>query len=303
MLPSRRHMPATTGAVTCRTLLGTYPATAALKSGEVRSSIVSFDFAQTPRAYTAFKTLVREHAFDVGELAIVTYLQARAFGTPYVLLPAVVAARNLFPSLVYSPARGLLAPCDLAGRRIGVRAYTQTTGAWLRGVLEQDYGVDFRQIRWVTFEDPHVANYRDPPWTERAPAGRELLDMLLDGEIDAAIFGAEPPKAPVAPVIREADSAGRDWASRHGGTPINHMVVVHESIARQRPDVMREIYRLLLASRNAAGTATDGIRFGVDRVRESLELIVDFAVRQAILPRRITVDELFDASMRALEAS
>ena len=296
-------MDAATAPVTCRTLLGTYPATAALTRGELRSSIVKLEFAPARRAYTEFKTLVREHAFDVGELAIVTYLQAHAFGTPYLLLPAVVAARNLFPSLVYDPAHGELTPRDLAGRRIGVRAYTQTTGAWLRGILEQDYGVDVRQIRWITFEDPHVAEYRDPPWTERAPAGRELLDMLLTGEIDAAMFGAEPPDAAVATVIRDADNAGREWAARHGGVPINHMVVVHEAVARRRPDVVREIYRLLIASRDAAGRVDEGIRFGVDRVRASLELIIDFSERQALLPRRITVDELLDASTRVLEAS
>lgn len=296
-------MRATTDAVTCRTLLGTYPATAALKRGDVRSPLVRFDFAQTRRAHTEFKSLVRDHAFDAGELAIVTYLQARAFGTPYVLLPAVIAARNLFPSLVYDPARGELAPHDLAGRRIGVRAYTQTTGAWLRGILEQDYGIDFRQIRWIAFEEPHVAEYRDPPWSERAPAGSDLLEMLLDGRIDAAIFGAEPPDAPVMPVIREADSAGREWAARHGGIPINHMVVIHESIARTRPDVVREIYRLLIASRNSAGTIDEGVRFGVERVRDSLDVIIDFALRQALLPRRVAVDELLDASMRVLEAS
>jgi 4,5-dihydroxyphthalate decarboxylase len=292
-----------TAAVTCRTLLGTYPATAALKRGDLRSSLVQFDFAGAPRAYTEFKALVRDHAFDVGELAIVTYLQARTFGTPYLLLPAVVAARNVCPSLVYNPARGMLAPRDLAGRRVGVRAYTQTTGAWLRGILEEDYGVDIRQIRWITFEDPHVAEYRDPPWTERARARSELLQMLIDGSIDAAIFGAEPPDAPVTPVIPDAEAAGARWAARHGGTPINHMIVVHESIGRARPDIVREFYRLLIASRDAAGSVDEGIRFGVDRVRGSLERIIEFGFRQALLPRRITVDELFDPSIRAIEAS
>ncbi|MGB8617668.1 MAG: phosphate ABC transporter substrate-binding protein, partial [Pseudolabrys sp.] len=76
------------------TLLGDYPNTMALKKGEVTSSLVSFDFANVKVANTAFKPLVREAKFDVGELAIVTYLQAKDYGKPYVLIPATVLGRG-----------------------------------------------------------------------------------------------------------------------------------------------------------------------------------------------------------------
>ncbi|MGB6996478.1 MAG: hypothetical protein WBD96_02805, partial [Pseudolabrys sp.] len=66
------------------TLLGDYPNTMALKKGETTSSLVDFDFADVKVSNTAFKPLVREAAFDLGELAIVTYLQAKAYGKPYV---------------------------------------------------------------------------------------------------------------------------------------------------------------------------------------------------------------------------
>src|SRR5207247_8818674 len=66
---------------------------------------------------------------------------------------------------------------------VGVRAYTQTTGTWVRGFLADDYGVDVNRIRWVTFEDPHLAEYKDPEIVERAPEGKTLKQMLLDGQI------------------------------------------------------------------------------------------------------------------------
>src|ERR1700688_3298176 len=99
--------------MTLHTLLATYPSTAALKRGDVSSPLVQFDFADVKVSNTAFKPLVREQKFDLGELAIVTYLQARAYGKPYVLLPAVVVGRGQHHTIVYNAERGILAPGDL----------------------------------------------------------------------------------------------------------------------------------------------------------------------------------------------
>ena len=150
------------GRTTLHTLLGDYPHTRALRSGALRSDIVAFAFADIAPANRGFKPLVREHAFDLGELAIVTYLQAKAQGAPYVLIPVTVMGRGQLHTIAYDPVRGLIEPADLPRRRVGVRAYSQTTGVWLRGMLEELYGVDPARIRWVTFEDAHVAGYTDP---------------------------------------------------------------------------------------------------------------------------------------------
>lgn len=286
------------------TLLATYPGTRALKERLLRSPLVDFEFADVRVANTAFKALVRDHAFDVGELALITFLQARAHGSPYALLPAVIVGRHQHHTIRYDATRCRLHPGDLAGRRVGVRAYTQTTGAWVRGILEEDYGVDVTRVRWITFEDPHVAAYRDPPWVERAPAGAELLPMLLGGDLDAAIFGNELPNPALTPLIPDPDANAERWAERHGGAPINHMLVVRRSLVESRPDVVREVYRLLLESRHAAvGSGAAHIRFGVEPNRRSLELLVDYAVRQQLIPRRVSVDELFHETGQLLAAA
>jgi 4,5-dihydroxyphthalate decarboxylase len=288
--------------MTLKTLLATNPGTLALKNGEVRSPLVDFDFEDVKIANKFFKALVREQRFDLGELAIVTFLQAKAYGKPYVLLPAVVVARGQHHTIFFNPERGQLYPGDLNGRTVGVRAYTQTTGAWVRGILQEDYGVDFRSIQWITFEAPHVAEYTDPSWVQRAPEGKQLLQMLLDGELDAAIFGSENPEGtPLQPLIPNAAEAAAQWAGKHGGTPINHMMVVRESITRDRPDVVREVYRMLKESA-VAGTSKEAAaqRFGVESVRKSLETIVQYAESQALIPRRFSVDELFNDVTRSL---
>ena len=246
---------------------------------------------------------MREQKFDLGELAIVTFLQAKAYGKPYVLMPAVVVARGQHHTIFYNPERGHLNPGDLNGRRVGVRAYTQTTGAWVRGFLQEDYGVDFRRIQWITFEDPHVAEYTDPPWVRRAPEGKQLLQMLLDGEIDAAIFGSENPEGtPLKPLIPDAAEVAARWAGKHGGVPINHMMVIRESITQDRPDVVREVYRMLKESTAAGPSKGSGaLRFGVEAVRKSLETIIRYSERQGLIPRRFSVDELFNDVTRSLD--
>jgi 4,5-dihydroxyphthalate decarboxylase len=287
------------------TLLGSYPIAMALRNREITSDLVELDFADVKVSNTAFKPLVREARFDLAEIAIVTFLQAKAYGKPYVLIPATVVGRGQHHTIAYNPERGALKASELAGKRVGVRAYTQTTGAWVRGFLADDYGVDPLKVQWVTYEDPHLAEYKDPDFVTRAPADKNLTQMLLDGEIDAAIVGDKIPDPRLKPLIPEADAVARKWAETHGGVPINHMMVVRDSISKSRSDVVKEIYRMLKESRRAAPPAADNglldpCRYGVEANRRSLELIVDYSFRQKLIPRKFSVDELFDDVTRAL---
>jgi 4,5-dihydroxyphthalate decarboxylase len=287
------------------TLLGSYPIAMALRNREIKSDLVEFDFADVKVSNTAFKPLVREAKFDLAEIAIVTFLQAKAYNKPYVLIPATVVGRGQHHTIAYNPERGALKASDLTGKRVGVRAYTQTTGAWVRGFLADDYGVDPLKVQWVTFEDPHLAEYKDPNFVTRAPADKNLTQMLLDGEIDAAIVGDKIPDPRLKPLIPDADAVARNWAETHGGVPINHMMVVRDSIAKSRPDLVKEIYRVLKESRNKAPPAADNglfdpCRYGVEANRRSLELIIDYSFRQKLIPRKFSVDELFDDVTRTL---
>src|SRR5262245_60350826 len=286
-------------------MLGDYPNIKALKSGEIASDLIDFDFVEVKVANNLFKKVVREAAYDFAELAIVTYLQAKTYDKPYVLIPAVVVGRGQHHTIAYSAERGVLKPTDLAGKRVGVRAYTVTTSTWVRGILAQDYGVDLGKVEWVTFEDPHVAEYHDPDFVKRAPPGKELVQMLLDGELDAAIVGDKLPDPRLRHLFPDVEAVAEKWARSHGGVPINHMVVLREDIVKSRPDVAKEVFRMLLASKRALkspadGTPLDPLRFGVEACRPTLELIIDYCVRQKLLPRKIPVDALFDDNTRAL---
>ncbi len=273
-----------------KTLLGDYPVTAALKEGRVRSDRVRLEFADVRPPSAGFKRVVRDLEFDVAELAITTFLMARAFGKPLRLLPTVIVGRLQHSYLVRNAERGPLAPRDLPGKRIGVRSYSVTTGMWIRGILDEDYGVDPDRITWVTFEEAHVAEYRDPPNVVRAPAGKDVVGMLLAGEIDAAVVGDGKPSDPrIVPVIPDPDAAARAWQKRTGAIQINHMVVVKNSVSKADAD---EVTRLLAESIKAAGSPEMN-PYGIEANRRNLEVAIDYVYRQRLIPHRYTVDELF----------
>jgi 4,5-dihydroxyphthalate decarboxylase len=290
--------------VKLHTLLGDYPVTLPLKRGEVKSSSVAFDFADVKVPNTAFKRVVRDLEFDVAEIAIVTFLMAKAHAKPYVLLPAVIVGRFQHPLIVYNMERGPLSPSDLAGRRIGIRSYSVTTAAWVRGILANDFGVDLDSVQWITFEEAHVAEFRDPPNVQRAPEGKDLTAMLLEGEIDAAIMGAVPSDPRLKPLIPDPDSAARAWQKKYGALQINHMVAVKDSVSKSNPEAVREIWRLLVESKKAAGLPKPGVLdtnpFGLEANRRNLEVVIDYVYQQRLIPRKFEVDELFDDVTRKL---
>ena len=282
-----------------RTVLGDHAHVRPLKAGEVGSDRVAFEFVEFSPTNAAFKPMVREQKFDVCEMAIVTYLMARAHNKPLVLLPATMLGRFQHAYALYNAGRGKLGPADLKGKRVGIRSFTTTTGAWIRGILANDYGVDLDQIRWVTFEDPHVAEYVDT--TERAPRDKKILQMLLDGELDA-VLGETSDDPRLKPLFPDPKAEAERWYRQHGVVPVNHLVVVTEALAKSQPDAVREVYRLLKASKAASKPAgsIDFVPFGVDAVRKPLELIIAYAAQQALIPRRFSVDELFDDTTRAM---
>jgi 4,5-dihydroxyphthalate decarboxylase len=276
-----------------------------LKRGALPTPILRFDFDDIQEASDHFKPMVRDLAYDCGELAIVTYLQARAYNKALVLLPFVVSSNFHHKSIGYNADKGELTPADLAGRRVGVRTYSQTTGVWVRGILQNEYGVDLDKVTWITFDDAHLAEYRDPPNCRRAPQGKKLVNMLLDREIDAAILGNMPKDPRLKTLIPDADAAASAWWKKYGIVPINHMFVVTRTLCEARPDVVREIYRLLAANRTAAMPqpargAPNMTPNGVEANRKSLEFVIDYALQQKIISRKFTVDELFDDTTRIL---
>lgn len=292
---------------TLRTVLATSPLSAPLKSGALSSPLARFDLVEVSPVHKAFAPMVRDQAFDISELAIVTGLQAIAYGQPIILLPAVVASRFQRGCLITRRTGGVTTPESLVGKRIGVRAYTQTTGMWVRAHLTEDYGLATDSMRWLTRDPAHVAQYNDPAFVEHSDDDRSLVDLLREGVIDAAILGNDLPKdEEFVPVIADAASRDRAWYDQHGFVPINHVVSVSTAVGKRHPGAVREAYRLLLES-NAQLGGTPGIpspyAFGYETLREPVGYIIDACVEQGLLPRRLSLDEVFGPAQELLDGS
>lgn len=293
-------MPFATHEPVLKTLLGNYTNTLPLKNGELKPSGFSFEFTDVKVPNRAFKRVVREQEFDVAELAMVTCLQAIAYHKPYAMIPAVIGAgRYQHHCLVYNAERQTLRVGQLKGKRIGIRTHAQTTVTWVRGILWDDYGVALDDVNWVTMEDGHLAEFPDPAHIARAPEGRTMVDMLLSGELDAAIIGTDLPDDPrLQPVLPDPHAAAQAWSLRNQTVPINHMVMVRKDMFQHMPDIVTQIYQLLAQSKaRAEGSqpaAVDLTPFGVEANRKALDVLIRNATDQKLLPRPLTVDEIFE---------
>jgi 4,5-dihydroxyphthalate decarboxylase len=274
-------------AVTLSAAIGRYPHTEAILSGAVSSPLVTLECVDLPVPSRAFAPMVREARHDVSEMAIATFLMAKAWSKPLVLLPVTLAARFQEGALLCRQDGPVQRPEDLAGKRVGVRAYSQTTALWLRGVLAERHGVAADAVRWVTFEDAHVAEYRDPPFVTRAPPGSDLLAMLKSGELDAAVFGNDMPSDPaLRTVFPDVAAAGAAFQAQHGFVPVNHLVCMRQELAETRPDIVAEIVRMFRAA-----TAGSGLTQGRAALGPAIALAIRYCAEQGLLPRSMTVED------------
>jgi 4,5-dihydroxyphthalate decarboxylase len=274
--------------LTLRTALGPYPYVAALRDGTSRSDHIRFDFETVTPITRAFRRLVRTYDFDLCEIALSTHAQAVAYGKKIIALPVVMTGGFHHGSLVCrrdSPLRG---PRDLIGKRVGVRAYSQTTGVWVRGILRDDHGIEPNTITWITQEDAHVAEYPDPLFVHREAAGKDLRAMLLAGEIDAEIglVGLDAPE--VRTVIPDAAAAATAWGRRLGVRPVNHIIAVRTELRDAAPWLARELYELFQRARTEAAPA-----YGMAANRTAIELCLRYTAEQGLSPTHLRVEDVF----------
>jgi len=282
-----------------------YAHTAPLIDGTLTEPGLQIDWQAIEPIHRAFAPMARRQSYDVSELAIATFLQAKAYGKPLLMLPVVLAARLQQGCLVYNRRHNpQLTAKRLAGAKVGVRAYTQTTGMWLRGILDETYGIAPETIRWTTFEGAHLEEYVDPTFVTRAPKDKAMLQMLMDGELDAAIFGNDLPQhEDIAPVITDHAEADRRWQAEYGFVPINHVLTMPTAVAEARPDVVRAVYRLFKqgkASVTNAAALQQRLPDSIDALRGPLAKTLAFCERQGLLPRKLSVDELLADSLALL---
>src|SRR4030095_5248300 len=162
-----------------KTAVGARGHTQALIAGSVRPRSCDFAFEEVPAIIQAFRRMVRGLEFDVAELAITTYICARAHGKPFTAIPVFPMRAFHHGAILHHTGSGIRTPKDLEGRRVGVnRGYTVTTGGGGRGLLAHQYGVALNSITWVLSGDEHVEEWRPPVNVVSIEAGKRMEDML-----------------------------------------------------------------------------------------------------------------------------
>jgi 4,5-dihydroxyphthalate decarboxylase len=310
------------GPVTLKTAVATYAHTKGLKDGSVTAPGIRFEHIEVNPIVAAFRRMVRTLEFDVSEMAITTYLTARAHGKPFTALPIFVMRQFHHAPIAYNVKSGVKSPKDLEGKKVGVRAYTVTTGVWARGILATEYGVDLDKVTWVVVDEEHVQEYQKPSNVLEKP-GANLGKMLAEGELAAAIGAGQVDSPDVKPLIANAREAEAAWYRKTGIYPINHTVVVKDSLLQADPTLAPRIFgafkeakaaflkqldspatlsgdaQVLAQRRSIVGD--DPLPNGVARNRKALEAIIQFARDQKILPRAVSPEEVFARDTLGLE--
>jgi 4,5-dihydroxyphthalate decarboxylase len=295
----------------------------ALKDGTVKPKTFEFEFEEVDPLIAAFRRMVRGSEFDICEMAITTYICAKAHGKPMTAVPVFLVRAFHHGAILVNSKAGIRTPKDLEGRKVGVnRGYTVTTGVWARSILQDEHGVDLRKITWVLSGDEHVAEYRPPANVVPIAPGKNMGEMLASGELAAAI-GVETGSPDVQPLIPNALEAGLAALRARDHYPINHTVVIKDELIAKHPDLAADVFNAfteakrryldeLKAGRIEKPTAVDDVHrrvmaitgdplpYGIAPNRKVLEELIGHASIQGIITKPVTVDELFAPGTRDL---
>ena len=298
----------------------------ALKDGTVKPKTFEFAFEEVDPLIAAFRRMVRGNEFDITEMAITTYICAKEHGKRMTAVPVFLVRAFHHGAILVNTKAGIGSPKDLEGKRVGVnRGYTVTTGVWARSVLQDEHGVDLSKVTWVLSGDEHVAEYKPPSNVVPIEPGKKMADMLVSGELAAAI-GVDVDHPDVKPLIPNALDAGIQALRERGHYPINHLVVIKDDLLETNPGLAADVFNAFAESKrlyverlkagkidNPTGvdrvhqrvmeiTGGDPLPYGIEPNRNVLEALIQHALAQKIITKPVTLDELFAPATRALVA-
>jgi 4,5-dihydroxyphthalate decarboxylase len=305
--------------------------TAAVKDGSVPIEGIAANFVEVVPIIAAFRRMVRDLEFDVCELAPTTYLIARARGAPYVALPIFVMRRFHHGGFVVRPDAGIKVPKDLEGKRVGVRAYSVTTGVWTRGIFSNEYGLDAGKVTWVVDDEEHVTTLKLPDNVVHAPPGKSLAGMMASGELQAGFTGpagigrsgaptanweqgGQTPAQNYPELIADSAAVEAEWYRRTGIYPIHGTIVVKTDVLNKHPWIARALYEAFSAAkygyverlergvgdsdtdkryRGLMPLVGDPLPYGMKANRASIEALMSYALQQKLIPERMPIEQAF----------
>lgn len=294
---------------TLKTAIGNYGHTKALKDGTIKPNGVELEFEEVSPIIAAFRRMCRGQEFDVSEMAITTYLCAKANNLPFTAIP-VFLVRAFHNGAVQLNTKLASNPKDLEGQKVGVRAWTVTTGVWAKDILQNEYGVDLNKVNFVVADEEHVLEYT-PPSNVTYEKGANLGEMLANGELAAGIGIPKVEADDVKPLQGNA----AEWYKKTGVFPINHTLVIKDELLAANPSLGKDLYDAFKAARDAyVATLADSteeadapfkrtadmvggdpLPYGIEANRKAMEAIIAAATSQHILTQPTKVEDVFVA--------
>jgi 4,5-dihydroxyphthalate decarboxylase len=305
-------------------LTGEYESVRALREAEATVEGVEFVFPSYPGLGEIHYQVAGGEACDIGEFNAPAYITAVSQGLPMAGIPIFLHRRFRHGFVWINTEKGITKPTDLIGRRIGEPTFIPANNVWLRGILENDYGVPHRSITWVSQNKPVVAfTPHEGLRIEYVPKGKRVNDMIVTGEIDAVIDPnpirpireGNPKVAHLWPNYREIEL---EWYKQKGIFPIMHVTTIKKELVEEHPWVVKPImdafekakriaykrlvnprvvplawYRSYLEDERKL-LGPDPWEYGLSAVnRKNLETLIGYCHQQGLTARRMTVDELF----------
>jgi 4,5-dihydroxyphthalate decarboxylase len=308
-----------------------YGHTRGVTSGEIPVEGVDLDFVKVVPIIGAFRRMVRDVEFDICEMAPTTYMIARALGAPYIALPIFLMRRFHHGGFVVRPDSGIKVPKDLEGKKVGVRAYSVTTGVWTRGIFINEYDLDSSKVTWVVDDEEHVTALKLPSNVVHTAEGQSLQSMMKAGEIQAGFSGpagvgrSGPPisgwdkAAHVASdtypeLIADVENVEANWFKTTGIYPIHGLIVVKDEVLSRHPKLARAMMDAFVKAkqpyleqlkvgqgdaledkryRKFLSLMNDPLPYGMAANRPSIEALVTYSLQQKLIPSRPQLDRVF----------
>ena len=305
-----------TSVLTLKTAIGPYGHHQALKDGSLKLDNIQFEHVEVTPIINAFRRMCRGLEFDVCEMAITTYLTAKAYKKPFTAIPVFPVRNFAHNATMVNVNAGVNSPKDLEGKKVGVRAYTVTTGVWARGILNSEYGVDLDKVTWVLADEEHVDDFHaDAPSNAEYQLGADLNKMLTEGELAGGIGIARGESPELKPLIADARAAAKEYYQKTGVHPINHTIVIKDELIAANPWLPKALFEAFKEAKrmhsegagkdearsgDAAIVEGDLLPYGIEKNRAALQKIIDYARNQHIIPN-FKIEDVFEPSTHALE--
>jgi 4,5-dihydroxyphthalate decarboxylase len=275
-------------------------------------------------AATRHWRFLRNREFDIAEVSSSSYLMARDRGMPFRAIPVFLHRRFRHSFVYVNTSKGIRNPLDLVGRKVGIQSFQVTAALWLRGILESEYGVPHKSIRWFAELDEDI-DFTPPPdlKIERLGPDASIEDMLVEGELDAVIHSDL-----IAPILKRDPRVSRlfpnykgeeeKYFAKTGIFPIMHVMAIREDVVERYPWLPINMYRLFNDAKTHAMKRMENPRlvplawyretwdeqqqvlgpdpweYGLtEKNRRNLETLVRYSYEQGLISRPIPLDELF----------